>query len=183
MFATAETGSDTKHNLSVRSQLPESLFSVLDQAKLTLLAEVSHYQLWFPFELQNENGEFKPILGVPEIVDLNGGERSWRLNKPHDIRLQDAKGKSHNLVSLSSTGFAFQISDKRSLKRVLNERQMRIHLDDDNVIDVEYEPVRTEKDIVAARIAGVKSGRERLRKFLFNLHRDEHKNLYRNLNS
>lgn len=174
---------DSEHKLTVQAQVPASIYQVLEQAKLTLLAEVSHYQLWFPFELQVEGGEFKPILGIPEVVDLNGGERSWRVQQlDKDVQLMDDKGKPHHLLSLSNTGFAFKVSDKRSIKRILNERKMNIMLPNENQISVEFEPVRTDSDVIAARISNIQKGRENLRKFLFNLHKKENHNLYEGLN-
>lgn len=186
MFADKPLPDDTLqtgHALSVKSVIPSSLYQVFEQSKLTLLAEISHYQLWFPLEMTIEDGEFKPLLGTPEIVDIQNGERSWRGGEFADVALKDQKGKNHDLLSLSSTGIAFRVSDRRSLKRILNEKSLSINLPNDEEVALEFETVRVERDLVAAKIAKVQRGRDRLRKFLFNLHRSEHQNLYQGLQS
>ena len=171
----------SNHALSVKSEIPSSLYQVFEQSKLTLLAEISHYQLWFPLEMAIENGEFKPLLGTPEIVDLEYGERSWRGGELHNVNLTDSNGINHTLLSLSSTGLAFRVGDKRSLKRVLEEGVLYIDLPKAHQVVLDFEVVRVERDVVAAKIANVQRGREKLRKFLFNLHRSEHQQLYQGL--
>ena len=75
-----------KHQLSVQAHIPTSLKKVLGASELTLLAEISHYQLWFPVKLSiNAAGEFCPDLGTPEIIDVQGNERSWRITTPENI--------------------------------------------------------------------------------------------------
>lgn len=186
MFADKSTPEQTEesgHALSIKSEIPSNLYQVFEQSKLTLLAEVSHYQLWFPLEMTIENGEFKPVLGTPEIVDIQNGERSWRGGDFVNVELQDQKGKAHDLLSLSSTGIAFRVSDRRSLKRILNEKSLCISLPNEEQVALEFEAVRVERDVVAAKIAKVQRGRDRLRKFLFNLHRNENQQLYQGLQS
>lgn len=178
LFSHHATPNDNHHHLTIKQQVPDILKQILGQSKLTLLAEVSHYQLWFPFELKLMDGDFKPILGIPEIVDLEGGERSWRLNNMDNIKLHDDLGNEYNLVSLSSTGLSFQCHDINGLHKIGSQQHMHIALPDDQQIELAFEPVRTENNIIAARIAKVTQGRDRLRQFLFNLHRDKHKNLY-----
>lgn len=53
--------SDVQHQLSVQTTVPDYLRQVLVDSKLTLLAEISHYQLWFPVALSiSEQGDFSP---------------------------------------------------------------------------------------------------------------------------
>ncbi len=61
----------TEHQLSMQTEVPQSLKQVLVGSKLTLLAEISHYQLWFPVSLSLNNlGEFSPKLATSEIIDV-----------------------------------------------------------------------------------------------------------------
>ena len=93
IFAETSTDcrvSEAKHQLSVQTDVPQYLKQVLVGSKLTLLAEISHYQLWFPVSLAiNTQGEFAPKLGTPEIIDVKGNERSWRVNTPKNVALID----------------------------------------------------------------------------------------------
>lgn len=168
----------SQHKLSVKSDIPTTLYQVFEQSKLTLLAEVSHYQLWFPLEITVEAGEFRPVLGTPEIVDVEKAERSWRSAALSDVTARCQNGERYDLVSLSSTGIAFRSNNLCQSKNLPLNKKLTLSLADESDIDVEFETVRVEHDVVAARIANVKKGRERLRKFLFNLHRSENKQLY-----
>ena len=71
---------DTK--ISVNFNLPDKLNGLLNNAKLTLLAEVGIYQLWFPLEfIVDDKGQVTPTL-CPEVIDTKGIERSWRTPQP-----------------------------------------------------------------------------------------------------
>lgn len=169
------------HTLSVKSNTPSVLSQLFEKSRLTLLAEVSHYQLWFPLDMTVVNGEFKPILGTPEIIDIENGERSWRGEQFKNVTLTDLKGKNHHLLSLSSTGIAFRVSDRRCLKRLLNDKTLIIDLPNHQKVALEFEVVRLERDLIAAKITRIKRGEDKLKKFIFNLHRSEHLKLYQDL--
>ena len=51
-----------QHNLTVKNHTPPNILNMLniDDAKATLLVEISHYQLWFPLALKLVDGEFSP---------------------------------------------------------------------------------------------------------------------------
>ncbi len=59
---------DTK--ISVNFNLPDKLNGLLNNAKLTLLAEVGIYQLWFPLEfIVDDKGQVTPTLSAPEVIE------------------------------------------------------------------------------------------------------------------
>jgi len=53
------------HVLTLQSSVPANIAHLLSSANLTLLAEVAHYQLWFPLDLKIDSaGIIKPILNA-----------------------------------------------------------------------------------------------------------------------
>ena len=59
--------------LTVQASIPDGIAHLLGQAKLTLLAEVAHYQLWFPLQFKtDELGHFSTGLEAPEVIDTKG---------------------------------------------------------------------------------------------------------------
>ena len=100
LFEAERTDSDpTDTKMSVRLNLPDKLNGLLTNAKLTLLAEVGIYQLWFPLEFsKDENGQLFPVLSAPEVIDTKGIERSWRTP---DLEIHT---EQFQILSLSSTG-------------------------------------------------------------------------------
>ncbi|AQS39194.1 hypothetical protein Sps_04079 [Shewanella psychrophila] len=79
-----------RHTITVKTQIPAGLAAILNQSSLTLLAEGVGYKLWIPLHLElDEFGEFKPNLGTPEVIDINGCDRSWRVKTPLDVSLWD----------------------------------------------------------------------------------------------
>ena len=91
------------HVLTVKTEVPQALASLLGKAKLTLLAEVGSYKLWFPLEMRLDDfGQLQPTLGVPEVLDAKGAERSWRLTQPEDVWIFDQdQGEQWSVVPIS----------------------------------------------------------------------------------
>jgi len=173
-----------EHNLTVETTIPKNIADILGNAKLTLLAQISHYQLWFPLTLSsNKNNEFTPILGTPEIVDMQGVDRSWRVNSPQNVSLHKKGTKQQvEILSLSSSGITMRANCITSAKKLFEGKELEMHLPNESQVKLVLESVRTEDNILAGRFKNVAHGRDCLRKFLFNLHRSEYSELYNRLN-
>ena len=171
------------HMISVTTEVPQLIASLLGQAKFTLLAEVGHYKLWFPLEMTlDEFGQPNPVLGIPEVVEYSGNERSWRLASLQDIRLCDQRyADKLQLLSLSSTGLAFKLDCPQLTAQLLQQSELQLSLPDGQALQLRFEPVRQHDSIIAARISSCKQQRELLRRFLFQRHRQHFPALYQQL--
>ncbi|MEW6995686.1 hypothetical protein AADZ84_15630 [Colwelliaceae bacterium MEBiC 14330] len=171
---------ELQHPLSLKTSVPQYLRQILSGSKLTLLAEISHYQLWFPLTMSiNSQGEFSPKVSTPEIIDVRGGERSWRVNTPKNVALIDVfDGHKIEVLSLSATGLTLKIpaSEKSSLD--LQHSSLEMSLAGEAPLKLKLDLVRQEKDIVAAKFKDLQEGRETLRKFLFNSHKLKYAKFY-----
>ncbi len=169
-----------QHPLSLKTSVPQYLRQILSGSKLTLLAEISHYQLWFPLTMSiNSQGDFLPKVSTPEIIDVRGGERSWRVNTPKNVALIDVfDGHKIEVLSLSATGLTLKIpaSEKSSLD--LQHSSLEMSLAGEAPLKLKLDLVRQEKDIVAAKFKDLQEGRETLRKFLFNSHKLKYAKFY-----
>ncbi len=175
---------DTELKLSVQTDIPQSLYQVLAGSKLTLLAEISHYQLWFPTTLAfNDKGDFFPKLGTPEIIDVNGNERSWRMNTPKDVAIVDVfHDKKIEVLSISATGLTLKMSCIESDDvGIYPLSSLEMSLAGEKAVKVELDVVRHEKGVVAAKFKELQTGRESLRKFLFNSHKVKYSDLYQDV--
>ena len=171
----------SRHSLSVATEIPQVLAHILGNAKLTLLAEISYYRLWFPLTLkQDELGQFLPELGIPEVIDMRGGERSWRLNDVKNIKVIDNDtAKFVEVLSLSSSGMTIKVPQELNAKV---PRLTQLILPNGEHLDMVFEPVRTENGIMAAKISAEGESREILRQFLFSEHKAKYSHLYKNIN-
>ncbi|MCL1068836.1 hypothetical protein L2735_18880 [Shewanella olleyana] len=172
--ASTDSGNET---VSVTTEIPSTLASLLGKTQLTLLAEISHYRLWFPLNIaMDELGQFTPKLGIPEVVDTRGAERSWRMKELDDVRIIDFDTNlAIEVLSLSSTGltlYAPNISDKT------RSRRAKLILTKEINFEIEYQIVRSENGVIAATIVVSDESRETLRQFLFSMHKAKHSNLY-----
>lgn len=170
-------------NLGLQSNIPSYLTQVLAGSKLTLLAKISHYQLWFPVTLSfNEQNDFVPILGTPEIIDVNGQERSWRVNTPENIEIINSLDGQHvEILSLSSTGLTLKAINKDDSLIDLQHCALEMTIADELPMKLDLDLVRSEKNVVAAKFKDLQEGREALRKFLFNSHKTKYSNLYQDV--
>jgi hypothetical protein len=173
----------SQHNLSVQTEVPLQLKQILVGSKLTLLAEIRHYQLWFPVTLNiTELGGFIPKLGIPEIIDVKGNGRSWRVDAPKDVALMDVfRGKAIEILSLSSTGLTLKIDRTKDRDIDLQQTSFEMSLAGEEPVKLELDLVRHENNIVAAKFKDLQQGRESLRKFLFNYHKIKYSNLYKDV--
>jgi len=173
------------HSLSVETEVPPIVADLLGDPQLTLLAEISYYRLFFPLELKTGSiGILSPTLGTPEVIDMRGVQRSWRLNKVKDIRLVDKLSqKEIEVLSLSSSGMTIKEAQEFDPQTEHNKEHLsQLILPNGTQLDMTYEEVRTENDVTAIKInAGVES-REVLREFLFNEHKKKYRHLYKGLN-
>lgn len=175
--------SDSQHQLSLKTAVPLHLKQILVGSKLTLLAEISHYQLWFPVSLAiNEQGEFAPNLGTPEIIDVNGNQRSWRVNTPKNVALVDVfHDQEIEILSLSTTGLTLKFPNAKKNVIDLQQSSLEMSLAGEKPLKLELDLVRHEKNVVAAKFKDLQTGRESLRKFLFNSHKSKYSNLYQDV--
>ncbi|MCT8987537.1 hypothetical protein [Shewanella phaeophyticola] len=171
----------SKHSLSVATEIPQVLSHILGNATLTLLAEISYYRLWFPLQLkQDEFGQFTPELGTPEVIDMRGGERSWRMDNVKDLRVIDSEtSKLVEVLSLSSSGITIKVPQELDTQ---SPRHTRLILPNGTQVDMEFEPVRTENGVMAAKISAEGENRQMLRQFLFNQHKAKFSHLYEDIN-
>lgn len=167
--------------LSVKTDVPHYLKTVLASSKLTLLAEISHYQLWFPVALEmNRQGDLISQLGTPEIIDKNGNERSWRVEAPKDVALIDVfRDKKIEVLSLSSTGVTLNMPcfDGEDFQ----DSSLEMTIAGDEPLKLELDLVRQDKNVVAAKFKNLEEGRESLRKFLFDSHKTKYSDLYQDI--
>jgi len=173
-----------EHNLTVATSIPKNVADILGNAKLTLLAQISHYQLWFPLTIKkNQDNEFTPILGTPEIMDMQGIDRSWRVSSPKNVSLHNKGTKQQvEILSLSSSGITMRAKCITSANKLFEGKELEMHLPDQRQVKLALESVRSENNIITGRFKNVAQGRDCLRKFLFNLHRTEYSELYEQIN-
>lgn len=174
---------DQQQKLSLQHDVPSYLNQILTGSKLTLLAEINHYQLWFPVTLSfNEQNDFVPILGTPEIIDVNGQERSWRVESPKDVEIVNVlDGQEIEVLSLSSTGITLQSPSEGDSLTDLQNCTLEMTIADQQPMKLELDLVRSESNVVAAKFKDLQEGREALRKFLFNSHKTKYANLYQDV--
>ncbi len=172
-----------KHRLSFQAIIPQSIRKILGNSKLTLLAEINHYQLWFPVSLTiNQEGDFSPELGVPEIIDIKGHERSWRASSAEDAYLANVcQDKEIEILSLSCTGITFKIKGSAENFVQLKHPSIEMCLADEQSIKLVLDPVRVQNNIIAAKFKNIGQGRELLRKFLYNSHKTLYSELYQDI--
>ncbi|UCX03709.1 hypothetical protein FJ709_03765 [Shewanella glacialimarina] len=164
------------NSLSVSTEIPQVLAHILGEAKLTLLAEISHYRLWFPLVLKrDELGQFIPVLGVPEVVDMQGVERSWRVTDLKDVTVVGNTEQEVEVLSLSSSGLTIKMRGDLHAEMPTSGKLM---LTNGLQVDVDFEPVRAENGIMAAKINAHGEAREALRQFLFSAHKTKYSHLY-----
>ena len=178
-----EVNSVKRHTITVQTQIPSGLATILSQSNLTLLAQGEGYKLWIPLHLElDEFGGYKPNLGTPEVIDINGCDRSWRVNPPIDVTLWDQTDKLLvNILSLSSTGLMVSMQDVSYPRESLFGKVLNLHLPNEIRVELELEPVRVDSHIFAAKFKCLGHGQESIRKFLFNLHRSRNADLYRDI--
>lgn len=174
---------DLRHTISVTAEVPPVISSLLGRAKMTLLAEIGNYKLWFPLDMTlDEAGQFNPVLGIPEVVEYVGKQRSWRSTELGELNISSAdfSGKVE-LLSLSSTGMALKLNSTGNIEQLGHNPELTLHLPDGQALRLEMEPVRLHNQTLAAKITTTESNREALRRFLFQRHRQRHPTLYQNL--
>lgn len=171
---------NVSHNLSIATEIPQVLAAILGKATLTLLAEIGHYKLWFPISLHtDELGQFLPSLGMPEVLDTQGSERSWRLDDNKDIHLLDEETElTIKVLSLSSSGISIKLPDHWEYLNISGPRMGTLQLPDGSEMDIMFEPIGQRNGVVGAKML-LKSPQQRvLREFLFAKHKLKYQHLY-----
>ena len=173
---------EKKNQLSVHTSIPTSLKKVLGASQLTLLAEISHYQLWFPVKLNsNEAGRFCPDLGTPEIIDVQGNERSWRITTPENISFfNTCQDQEIEILSLSTSGITLKLTNSQN-PALLRQSSLEMRLPNEVSVTFNLELVRTDANIISAKFKDFKNGRDLLKKFLFNSHKAKYSELYQDI--
>lgn len=172
------------HSLSVETEIPQVLAHILGNSKLTLLAEISHYRLFFPLTLKTDAlGVLSPTLGTPEVIDIRGVERSWRLEELKGVRVVDKlTQKDIEVLSLSSSGMTIKAPQEfEHNKAHEGDRKRQLILPNGTQLDMVYEEVRTENGVMAVKINAEGVSREVLREFLFNQHKSTYSHLYKSI--
>lgn len=172
---------EKNNNLSIQTHIPNSLKNVLDASQLTLLAQISHYQLWFPATFTiNEAGEFCPILGTPEIIDVQGHDRSWRIRTPENISFVNSfQDQNIEIISLSTSGITLSLANAQQAALLLQQSSLEIRLPNDSPVTFTIDLVRSDDNFISAKFKDFKLGKDALRQFLFNSHKAKYSELYR----
>ncbi|WP_149981046.1 hypothetical protein [Pseudoalteromonas rhizosphaerae] len=164
------------HTLTLQSSIPANIAELLNNTKLTLLAEVGDYQLWFPLEIRiAKTGIVTPVLSAPEVIDTQGIKRCWRGGNLN-IRSQDFE-----VESISSTGLFLKSTTQKAPLAI--EQQIKLTLPNKKNITIDIKPVRFSKRGMAAKITHIHQGKEHLRAYLFEAHKRQNANLYESSNS
>ncbi|GAA60475.1 hypothetical protein P20652_2341 [Pseudoalteromonas sp. BSi20652] len=161
------------HVLTLQSSVPANIAHLFSNANLTLLAEVAHYQLWFPLHLKIDNeGIMTPTLNAPEVIDTKGTQRSWRWSE------LNIKSQGFKIESISNTGvFLKPLRKNKNLKK---SQRMEFILPNKQSISMNIEPVRQSTQGIAAKITQIYTGQEQLRAFIFEEHKRQYAKLYEN---
>lgn len=181
--------SGQEHQLSVHTQIPTSLKKVLGASQLTLLAEIGHYQLWFPVKINLSNsGDFFPNLGTPEIIDVQGNQRNWRMTAPENVSFlhfceESGLNESQNIeiLSLSTSGITLKLPNSQSGALFSNQPALELRLPNEDPITFALDLVRKDENFVSAKFKDFDKGRDSLRKFLFNSHKAKYSDLYQDI--
>jgi hypothetical protein len=175
--------SDSQNQLSMKTSVPDYLRQVLVGSKLSMLAEISHYQLWFPVALSiSAQGDFLPKFGTPEIIDVKGSERSWRVTTPKNIAIIDIfHDQKMEVLSLSTTGLTLKVLSSDNIYNYLQQSSFQMSLAGEKPLKLELDLVRYEENIVAAKFKDLQEGRESLRKFIFKSYKVKYSNLNQNI--
>jgi len=155
----------------------------LGASQLTLLAEISHYQLWFPVKLSiNDSGVFCPNLGTPEIIDVQGNERSWRITTPENISFFNVcQDQEIEILSLSSSGITLKLANAQNAALMLKQSSLEMRLPNEAPVTFALDLVRSDDNLVSAKFKDFEKGRDSLRKFLFNSHKAKYSDLYQDI--
>jgi len=174
---------EKENQLSIQTQIPASLKKVLGASQLTLLAEISHYQLWFPVKLNiNQSGEFCPDLGTPEIIDVQGNERSWRIAAPENISFFNVcQDQEIEILSLSSSGITLKLTNSANAAMLFKQPSLEMRLPNEPPVTFALDLVRSEKNLISAKFKNFNKGRDSLRKFLFDSHKAKYSGLYQDV--
>ncbi|WP_372761613.1 hypothetical protein [Pseudoalteromonas sp.] len=174
LFTSEQTSlSPSNAMLTLQANIPTGIAQLLTQSQLTLLAEVAHYQLWFPLQLKiNSSGELTPILTAPEVIDTQGTQRSWRWQQLN-IQNQD-----FSIESISSTGIFLKPNAAGKVKTLAKIHHLEFTLPNKQQVAMDIEPVRQNRQGIAAKIIHIQQGKEQLRAYLFEQHKRQFANLY-----
>ncbi|MBS3798896.1 hypothetical protein [Pseudoalteromonas sp. BDTF-M6] len=164
--------------LSLRSTLPDYVAPLFDNPGLYMLAEVGHFELWFPLSLNlTENNDIQPQLGAPEIFEAQGIHRSWRFDNPSDITLKDQKGQLWPVRSLSSTGAVIDIT---SLENPPQSAIAKLILPQYDALPIKLKKTRQQDNFVAVTFVANENKRQ-LRQYLFEQHKRHFQHIYQSL--
>ncbi len=179
---TAERDQELRSALSQSSALSPALQQLFSQAKLSLSAELGHYQLLFPATLDTcELGQIKPTLGVPEIREQGGTSRSWRLKEVSGIQVCDITGRllPLRLTDISCSGMAFHLpQDEVAAFGQMEQLQLRLPDSDESLL-MNIRVVRRQDDQIAVNIGAEADVLTRLNQYLYQRHKKLHRDLYR----
>ena len=164
--------------LSLRSELPDYVASLFEQPGLCMLAEVGHFELWFPLSLSlTANGDLQPALEAPEIFEALGQHRSWRFDNPTSIYLLTDDGRKLPIHSLSSTG---AVIDAEQIKHAPQRATAKLILPDYPPMQLEMQKARQQGSLIAVTFTR-NTNKKQLRQFLFDNHKQGYQEIYHSL--
>ncbi|MBV7315782.1 hypothetical protein [Shewanella sp. NIFS-20-20] len=182
VFAISSATNTSMVPISVSmGDVPLSLSSLFSQAKFTLLAEIGQYKLWFPLQLQlDELGQIQPSIGIPEVLDTKGAERSWRMTQAGELVVYSERHQIPlEVLSLSNSGVAVRTVDATDRQDVLDSRLLHLLLPSGTRLDLPVESVRSEQGVTVLKIAPHGEHAHALRQYLFHCHQTQFAHLYR----
>ncbi|MFY8272815.1 hypothetical protein AAEU32_01620 [Pseudoalteromonas sp. SSDWG2] len=180
LFSEQPLGNDNipGAGLSLRSQLPDYVAPLFDEPVLCMLAEVGHFELWFPLTLSlAQNGDIQPKLGAPEIFEAQGLHRSWRFDNPQNINVETANGHTLPVHSLSSTG---AVLDAAKYNNPPQSAMAKLHLPEYDPLPLELKKMRQQENFVAVTFVS-NNNKAQLRQFLFEQHKLHYRHIYQSL--
>lgn len=154
------------HTASAQHQVISKL---LHQSHFSLHAEIGVYRLVFPLEITlQDDGEFSQSLGIPDIYDMYGQARNWRLNTNTEVDvIVNSVSVKARILSLSSSGIQLQYSSAAIASQLAGQTLIGIQLPDASVVHFEIAVLSVKDTLLTAKIVAQGESREALKRYLF----------------
>ena len=180
LFGESEDFGGVTDKLPLDGSIPTPLLELFKKGKFSLLGELEDYQLLFPLTFEETPaGTVKPVLGAPDVIELDGGERSWRVKNVKDVHVHLPNLDLTTITSLSGTGMALSLPKKQA--KALMDSALTVVMTLPNhpqPLSLRARAIRYEGGQLALRFQQPEHTDEALRDYLFEQHQDRHKELY-----
>lgn len=142
---------------------------LLHQSHFSLHAEIGVYRLVFPLEITlQDDGEFSQSLGIPDIYDMYGQERNWRLNTDTEVEVMlEQLSLKARILSLSSSGIQLLFSSATVASELARQTLIAIKLPDGKLVYLGMAVLSVQESLLTAKIVTEGESREALKSYLF----------------